>query len=147
MSRRLDATVQLGSRQLVFLQLLIWLVATGFIGSFLIRHSVHIYGWIALLAFESLLTFVVSQFTFGEVDTNGLRYWRIWGWQQLRWDEIERFEDRFRLNGVIAVLREVPMWRRRLDFRGNSKLFRQKTIDKQRELVDSLNERCRESQH
>ena len=145
MSPRLDGAVQLGSRQLVFLQLLIWFVATGFIGRFLITRSVNIYGWIVLLAFESVLTFTVSQFTFGEVNQDGLRYWRIWGWQQLRWDEIERFEDRFRLSGVIAVLREAPIWRRHLDFRGNSMLFRQETIDKQLELVDSLNERCRES--
>lgn len=129
--------MQLGSRQLVFLQLLMWVVVTGFIGSALIRHSVNILGWIAVLAFECVMTFIVSQFTFGEVSQDGLRYWRIWGWQQLRWDEIERFEDRFRLSGVIAVLREAPVWRRRLDFRGNSMLFRRKTIDKQRELVDS----------
>lgn len=145
MSPRLDGAVQLGSRQLVFLQLLMWVVVTGFIGSALIRHSVNILGWIAVLAFECVMTFIVSQFTFGEVSQDGLRYWRIWGWQQLRWDEIERFEDRFRLSGVIAVLREAPVWRRRLDFRGNSMLFRRKTIDKQRELVDSLNEHCRES--
>jgi hypothetical protein len=100
-----------------------------------------------LLAFWTGITFVISQFTFGEVTQNGVRYWRIWGWQQLRWDQIEKFEDRFRLNGVVAVLREAPVWRRRLDFRGNSMLFRQKTIDKQRELVNRLNERCRETQH
>jgi hypothetical protein len=100
---------------------------------------------VALIAFWIGLTFLVSQFTFGEVDQEGLRYWRPWGWQRLRWNEIEKFEDRFRLNGVVAVLREAPGWRRRLDFRGNSMLFRQKTIDKQRELVEFLNQQCQNS--
>jgi hypothetical protein len=145
MNSRLEDGVPLGSRQLVFVQLLIWIVATGFLINIFLRHAMPGLAWLALLAFGICLTFVVSQFTFGVVGQSGLRYWRIWGWQRLRWNEIEKFEDRFRLNGVVAVLRDAPGWRRRLDFRGNSMLFRQETIDKQRELVESLNERCRES--
>src|ERR1700722_10872847 len=128
MNPTLDKSVHLGSRQVVFSQLAIWLMVTGLFANTLLKHSIKGYGWIALLAFWGVITFVVSQFTFGEVTQSGLRYWRPWGWQQLRWDEIEKFEDRFRLNGVVAILREVPIWRKRLEFRGNSMLFRQKTI-------------------
>jgi hypothetical protein len=145
MNPTLDKSVHLGSRQVVFSQLAIWLMVTGLFANTLLKHSIKEYGWIALLAFWGVITFVVSQFTFGEVTQSGLRYWRPWGWQQLRWDEIEKFEDRFRLNGVVAILREVPIWRKRLEFRGNSMLFRQKTIDKQAVLVDFMNERCREA--
>jgi hypothetical protein len=106
MNPTLDRCVRLGSCQLVFVQFLIWFVLTGFIAMRLLSHFDKGLGWIALLAFWFGLTFVVSQFTFGEADENGVRYWRPWGWQRLRWSEIEKFEDRFRISGVVATLRQ-----------------------------------------
>jgi hypothetical protein len=104
MSLEKDEVIQLGSRQNVLIQLAIWLVITGFIGNAVPRLSGRGYQWIAfLLAFWIGLTFVVSQFTFGEANENELRYWRIWGWQRVRWKEVEKIEDQFRVSGIVVI--------------------------------------------
>jgi hypothetical protein len=137
--------IKLGSRQVVIVQSLIWLAITAFFMNAFIQRGFEGYFWLVALIFWCLVTFIISPFTFGQASEEGVHYWRVWGWQVLRWEQIEKFEDRFRLSGVIAVLRDTSWWRRRLEFRGNSMLFRQKALDEQRELVDSLNRRCWEA--
>jgi hypothetical protein len=66
--------MRLGSRQNVILQLLIWLAITALLTHAFLQRGFMGFFWIAVIAVWGLITFIISPFTFGEVQEEGLRY-------------------------------------------------------------------------